>query len=111
MLLELNEEDFKMLKKELEYCRCLYWDSKLKKPEGYCDGECYSCKKDKKMLFDKWIESKIVSKENIFKQLPDIEHNYVCGYRSSCIFKDRDDILQRNICKTDNKDCIYLCPI
>lgn len=57
MLLELNKEEIKMLKNELN-CRCLYWDSKLETPEGYCDGECYECG-DKRMTIDKWIQSKI----------------------------------------------------
>jgi hypothetical protein len=60
MLLNLNDKEFSMLKEELKYVRCLYWDSKLEKPEGYCDGECYNCI-EKKMTFDKWINSKIVS--------------------------------------------------
>jgi len=59
-LLELNEEEFNMLKKEFEYCRCLYWDSKLELPDGYCDGNCYNCT-DKRMIFDRWIKSKVVN--------------------------------------------------
>lgn len=58
MLLNLNEEDLKMLKQEMKYIRCMYWDGKLKKPEGYCNGNCHSCNNE--MTIDKFIESKKV---------------------------------------------------
>jgi len=58
MLLDLNDEDLKMLKDEMEYIRCMYWDNKIKTPKDYCDGECHGC--TNKMKFDKYIESKII---------------------------------------------------
>ena len=60
MLLKLNEEEFNMLKREFKHYRCLYWGSKLELPNGYCDGDCHNCT-DKRMIFDKWIKSKIVN--------------------------------------------------
>jgi len=56
MKLDLNTEDIKMIKEEFDFCRCLYWDSKLKRNDKYCDGECYEC--NKQYTIDKWLEDK-----------------------------------------------------
>lgn len=62
MILELNDEDIKMLKRKLDYHHCLYWDSELETNEDYCDGECYEC--NKPFTFNVWITNKTMEDSN-----------------------------------------------
>lgn len=44
------------------------------------------------------------------KPLPEIEHKFICGYKHGCYLKEYDNKLQHDVCKTDNVNCMYLCP-
>lgn len=55
-VLILSEDDIAMLRRELDYSRCLIWDSKIERND-LCDGECDSCKTPYKI--DKWLGDKL----------------------------------------------------
>jgi len=42
---------------------------------------------------------------------PKITHNFICGYKSTCGLQEFDETLKHNVCKTDNTNCMELCPI
>ena len=70
---------------------------------------------------EKWIEredintlntllSKLINCKDVLItiHLPEIEHNFRCGWKSSCVMQDYDNILGYNVCKTDDTNCMYL---
>ena len=72
---------------------------------------------------EKWIEREDVDTLNnllseirnckdvfITIYLPEIKHNFRCGWKSSCVMQDYDNILEYNVCKTDDTNCMYLFP-
>ena len=72
---------------------------------------------------EKWIEREDINTLNnllseirnckdilITIHLPKIEHKFRCGWKSSCVMQDYDNILEYNVCKTDDTNCMYLFP-